>query len=288
MVKRMKKIATGIILLIFFGIAGAVHFKEKNMFEIKFALGDNIIATAKRTGIPEFNVSNVDGLIQYQVMQLPSDAIVVYDKPGYEIRSNPVFSLNFRADRARSPNDIVYAFRVKLETDTIQSHSSAQELIKSLLNQFKKGKWQRRVAATCPAVTGRSSYLNSVGEIDIGGCGLDPDFRISNEEWTHVFATKQNYEWLGDNTFAQLTVGYSQDARGLTYDIVLNFEDYKTKTAIAVESENRRLQEGDAKGWNSSADAAIASKATAEKIKILEANALKRGDQVIKRTEAQP
>lgn len=279
----MKNSIIGIIFLLAVGTAGALHFRAKNMLEIKFVVGKNIVETAKQSNIPEFNVSNTNGLLHYQVMQLPPDVIAVYNRPGFEIRSAPVFSLNFWADRGRSKIDAVHAFQVKLDTEKITNHRAAQDLIESIIVQFRAGKWQRRISANCPAVTGRSAYLNVDGAIDSGGCALDPEFAVSHEDWMTLFATRQSFEWLGDGVFSKLSILYDDAASIPAYEIVLLFEDYKTTFAIDLENEKRRLELGDAKGWNSSATTARELLANQEKIKVLEAHAAKRGDKTLVR-----
>ena len=273
-----------VTLILFLGaIAGATHFKAKNMLEIKFKLGENIVITARQTNIPEFNVSNTNGLLQYQVMQLPSDAIAIYDRPGFEIRSGPIFSLNFRADRARSKIDGVHAFQVKIDTKDITNHQSAREFVETIISQFRSGKWQRRLSVYCPAVTGRSVFITVEGAIDSDGCALDPNFVMSEAEWKKLFADGQNFEWLGDGVFAQLAIKYNDRTPQPLYEIFLRFEDYKTKLTVIRENEKRRIEEGDAKGWESSAITARDWIATEKTNRVLEANALKRGDKVLVR-----
>lgn len=280
----MNRTIIGVVFLFVLGTAGALHFRAKNMLEIKFVVGQNIVETAKQTNIPEFNVSNTNGLLHYQVMDLPSDAVVMYNHSGFEISSGPVFSLNFWADRARSKIDAVHAFQVKLDTDKITTHRDAQDLVKSIITQFRAGEWERRISAYCPAVTGRSAYLNFNGGIE-GGCALDPDFVMSNEDWIALFATRQSFEWLGDGVFSKLSISYNDRTSTPAYEIVLLFEVYETKLAIQRDNEKRRLELGDAKGWNSSATTALELLATTEKNKMLEEAAIKRGDKTLARVK---
>lgn len=277
----MKRIGICTFLLILLGAALAIHSKENNMIEIKFSLGKNIVEIAKATGIPKFGVSNTDGLIQYNAMQLPTEANIVYDRKGYELVFRPVFSINFSADRARSPDDLVDTFIVKMETDQVRSHASAKAMVDALVSQFRKGIWKRHISLECPAVTGRSTFLNANGNIDSGGCALDPDYRIGEEDWLRLFAEGQRYEWMGEGVLAQLTIGYRDREGDPKYDIRLVFEDYEAKSAVDSKNEVQARKEGDAKGWDTSIKAATSEKATAEKKLILEANALKRGDKVL-------
>ena len=216
-------------------------------------------------------------------MPLPTEVAVIYDKPGYEVRMQPVFSFVFSTDRARAKNDIVNASRLTLETRELKSHDAARKYIEDLLAQFQSGKWKRHISIYCPAVSGRSTYLNLAGEFSTGGCAMDPDYKISTEEWLKLFRTRQYFEWLGDGVISQLSIVYSEDSRGLTYDIDFIFEDYATKVAIIEENEIRRKKNGDAKGWNTTAKAEKNLKEAKENNKLLEANAIKRGDSVIER-----
>lgn len=278
----MKRVAVCASLLILLGGAWAIHLKENNMSDIKFSVGKNIVETAKATGIPKFGVSNIDGLIQYNAMQLPKEVKVIYDRQGYEIAARPVFSINFSADRARSPGDFVDTFIVKMETDEVHSHAAARAVIDALLFQFKKGMWTRYVSLECPAVTGRSVFLNINGDIDSDGCALDPEYKIADEDWLRLFADGQRFEWLGEGVLAQLMIGYRGRAGSPKYDIRLVFEDYEVRKAVDHENEQQSRKEGDSKGWKTSEKAVANEKATREKNLILEANSLKRGDKVLK------
>lgn len=281
----MRKAIIGAIFLVVAATSAAIHYKARNMLEINFLIGENIVETAKKTNIPEFNVSNTNGSLHYQVMQLPSDAVAVYNRKEFEIRTSPVFSINFWADRSRSKINAVHAFQVKIDTQKITSHRAAREFIDSIISQFNKGQWQRRISTYCPAITGRSVFLNADGALDSDGCALDPTFSMNQDEWINLFANQQNFEWLGEGVFAQLSILYNDRTPQPIYEIVLLFEDYKTKLTIIRDNETRRLELGDAKGWKSSAINAQELIATKETIKILEANAVKRGDKVLVRVE---
>ena len=147
-----KKIVFGIISLAVLGIATAIQFGSKDMLDIKYSLDRNIVETAKATGVPRFSVDHINGLISYQIMPLPTEVAVIYDKPGYEVRMQPVFSFVFSTDRARAKNDIVNASRLTLETRELKSHDAARKYIEALLAQFRSGKWKRHVSIYCPAV----------------------------------------------------------------------------------------------------------------------------------------
>jgi hypothetical protein len=260
------------------GCVGRSHMKVA-----EFNLGTNIVATAKATGIPKFEVDNVNGAIEYSAASLPVELPLAFSRPGYNVTVKPAFALSLNADRRRTPDDIVFLASVQVETDGLKSHQSAKEFVNTLLGQFQRGRWSRYIASACPAVSGRSSLFNIAGELDSEGCSLDPTYEIPLADWRKIFRTRQPFEWLGDAVVAKLTVGYDEDDRGINYTIFLDFEDHKTMAAIDAENELHARKEGDAKGWNTSANAEEALKSTAMKIKVLEANALKRGDRVIPR-----
>lgn len=256
---------------------------RSRMKEAHFNLGSNIVTTAKATGIPKFEIDNVNGSIEYSAASLPIELPLKFSRPGYEVTIKPAFAISLNADRRRTPDDIVFLATVQVETDAFKSHESAKEFIEALLGQFRNGKWSRYITSACPAVSGRSSLLNVAGDLDSEGCSFDPAYQIPPAEWKKVFRTRQTYEWLGDGVVAKLTVGYEEDDHGLSYTMFLDFEDHKTMIAIDAENELRDRKAGDAKGWNTSANAELALKATAMKNKVLEENALRRGDKVITR-----
>jgi hypothetical protein len=283
MVALMKKKTLAAILLLGIGLAIGFNCKGNKMLEIKFSLGKNIVETAKASGIPQFGVDNVNGSIEYSARPLPLDVPVIYDRPGYEIKMAPAFSLALDADRRRTPDDIVAGASVQINSDPIKSHQAAQAFIEKLISQFNNGKWKRHIFPSCPSVTGRSSLLNVSGEIGSRSCAFDPHYRIDPSEWIRIFRTSQRYEWIGDGVFARLTVGYDDDIRGITYNISVDLNDYKTMLAVDAENEARENKEGDAKGWNTSVNAAKNLITVAERVRILEENAIKRGDTVIPR-----
>lgn len=272
--------AAVVILLGFFYLS---NFKGQKVEKIIFTLGSNIVETAKATGVPKFSVVNVDDLIQYEVTQLPKELSVVYHKAGYEIALIPVFEFSLYADRRLTKNDIVYRASITVESGALKSHTSARSAIDKLILQFESGKWIRHIPDSCPAVAGRSAMLNIAGELDSGSCALDPKYPISEADWLALLHRQQKYEWIGDGVHAVLTLMYEQDVRGLTYDITLVFEDYATSTLIANANEKERRERGDKKGWETSKQAEQESTLTAEKVKVLETNALKRGDKLVAR-----
>lgn len=279
----MKKIFFSLALLSSLGLAASFQIMENKMIKIEFALGKNIVETAKISGIPEYGVSNVDDYIEYSARPLPTTVPVIYTSPGYEITLVPAFSLVLSADRRRTPNDIVSGARIRMANKHITTHGEGQLFVESLVEKFNKSKWKRHIPALCPAVTGRSSFLDATGNINSMGCPLDPKYKVKPDEWIKILKDGQNYEWIGDGVFASISVGYDDDTRGTTYNVVVEFEDYATKIQVDSENEARKQKEGDAKGWNTTAKAQRNLMIQAEIIEELEENAIKRGDSIISR-----
>lgn len=279
----MKKIVICIGLVLAVGVAAAIHYNEEKMFEIRFSLGKNIVATAKGTGIPTFNIDDVDGSIEYSALQLPLTVPVVYDHPEHEIKVQSVFSLTLNADRRRTADDIVHHASISISGKQIKSHAAGRAFTDEIIAQFSGGKWKRYIPASCPAVTGRSSFLNKSGDIDSTSCAIDPHYKFKSEEWLQLFSRTRNFEWIGEGILAKLSVGYDEDIRGITYNIRITFDDYKTKIDADSENEKRDKTSGDEKGWKSSEKAEASLVKLIARIKVLEDNAVKRGDTLIPR-----
>jgi hypothetical protein len=143
---------------------------------------------------------------------------------------------------------------------------------------------EAHVHELCPAVTGRSSFLNETGEVEqIEACPLDPQHRLSTEDWIRLMRMTQDYEWIGDGVLATLTVGYSEDTRGITYSVELEFNHFELKNRRDKANRASKLAAGDANGRNSAEKAMKRMQALKTRIKILEENARVRGDTVINR-----
>ena len=270
--------------LIFVALLGFYYLGNKNMLEIKFDLGQNIIETARNSGAPKYQTDNTAGWIEYSINSIPNDIPAHYTRPGYEITTSPLFAFSMNADEDDKNNLAVAKATLQFSSQYIKSHDSGQAFIEQLIGQFQKGKWQRYIDEHCPAVTGRSSLLDLSGVPDKGnGCALDPAYKLTREEWLHMMSRTQRYKWIGEEVIATLEVGYDNDARGITYNILLEFEDFPRMKKVRNTNLANRLKEGDAKGWNSTADHHEQLKQIAVRNKLLEENALKRGDQVIPR-----
>lgn len=69
-------------------------------------------------------------------------------------------------------------------------------------------------------------------------------------------------------------------SQGLYYNMDLQFELLDVKRGIDAANLARKLTEGDAKGWGSTAEHEVSKKKRAERNKLLIRNALQRGDAV--------
>lgn len=224
------------------------------MPEIKFDIGQNIISTARMSGAPRYTTGNVAGLISYELIDLPPHIPARYTRPGYEVVVSPLFALTLYADEEHNNDLAVQTASLTLSKDAARSHLAGQAVVEALVSQFQKGGWKRHIDDLCPAVTGRSSYLNEAGEPEqVENCPLDPAYRLSKDDWVRMMRTNQNYEWTGGGVLATLGIRYSDDVRGITYSIHLEFNDLALKRRREQEKLSRDLAEGDAQGWNSTA-----------------------------------
>lgn len=252
------------------------------MLEVKVDIGKNILETAKNSGAPRFGKESHWGLEIYELVNLRPEVTVRYTRPGFEIAATPLFSLTMYADSENKNNmaveniELQYNFKAK-------NHSDAKAFVESILRQFAQGKWTRHIDATCPAISGRSNYLDESGKIAYGSCALDPHFNPTMEDWVHVMGMGRSFEWIGDGIFARLNVGFDDDSRGLTYNIDLEFFDYQIDKRRTDAQQARELIEGDKKGWKSTEDYNRGMAKNKLKVKLLEDNAVRRGDHLVPR-----
>ena len=255
----------------------------QKMQEIRFDLGKNIVDTARASGVPRFRTSNVNGSIDYSVNQISAELAARFARPGYEISAAPIFSFRLSADHRNGVSDIVEA--TTLQIDTFKSHDTAQAFVEQLLGQFAKGKWKRYITDSCPAVTGRSSWLNAGGGLNIEGvvCA-DPAYKLTRDDWLIVMRNGQRYRWIGDGVISELSVNFGDNpATGVMYQMFLGFELEDVQKKRNAQADADHIKEGEAKGWNTAAKAVAGKKETDAMNKLLEANAIKRGDQVVPR-----
>jgi hypothetical protein len=271
-------------LAVLFTAAAILNLGAENMPEIRFDLGQNILDTAKKSGAPRYSTGNVAGFISYELVDLPHDIPAHYTRPGYEIQALPLFAFSLYADEEHHNGLAVHTASLQFSKDAGRSHDAAKAFVEDLISQFQKGKWKRHIDELCPAVTGRSSFLNEAGEPEqIENCPLDPQYRLSHGDWIKMMRNTQNYEWTGDGVLATLNVRYSDDIRGITYSINLEFNDFSYKKRLEKANQKRDFAAGDAKGLNSTMTEKNNRRALKSRIEILEENAKRRGDMVIQR-----
>lgn len=268
----------------FCAVAATFTLREHDVTWISFDIGQNIVETAKKSGAPRFSTRNIAGYVSYALIDLPSDIPAHYSRPGYEIKAVPLFAFTLYSDKEQDDRLLVETAALQLDTDALQSHQAAKTYVQNLIEQFHSGKWTRHIDDLCPAVTGRSSYLNEAGNPEqIETCPLDPEHRISDEDWVQLMRMTQTFEWLGDGILAKLTVGYSDDIRGITYSIDLEFNNFEIMRRRRASNLARDLAHGDAQGWNSTVSERNSISALRSRIQTLEENARKRGDTVLPR-----
>lgn len=251
------------------------------MQEIKIDIGKNITETAKNSGASRFGQENHWGLAIFELVDLKPDVVVRYTRPGFEITAHPLFSLTMYADSENKNNMAVERVELLYRYDA-KSHDDAKHFIEDLAQQFRQGSWKRHIHETSPAVSGRSAYLDTSGNIN-GRDSLDPDYRIPMEDWLQLMSLGDYFEWIGDGVLARLQVKYDNDARGLTYSIDLVFQDYPIEVRRSAQSEAKRLADGDKKGWHSTEKHKTEMEKNKQEIKILEQNAVRRGDHLVAR-----
>ncbi|MBC7701641.1 hypothetical protein [Aquabacterium sp.] len=255
----------------------------QKMSEVKFELGKSIVETAKASGVPQFAVQDVAGWVSYGVDAIPREVSVRYVKTGYEVVWQPVFALSLSADRDVHPDLKVQKASLQLNIDDMND-ARAQAFVESTILQFQKGKWQRYCNPEEETLlTGRSSLLDENGEIGGNLMAIDPSYKISKADWIKVVRQGPMWRWVGDGVLAELTVNNSPGQDGKpAYRMTLEFQLLSVKLKRDAENLARELKEGDAKGWDSTARHEADKKARFEQLKRLEANAVKRGDVIVR------
>lgn len=281
--RRLLVIQASLILACVFGLVGCGKAEGQKMQEIKFDLGKNIVDTAKQSGVPRFEADNIDGYISYSVNAIPAQIPARFTRPNYEIVWQPIFAFTMRADEKRFPDRRVQSVALQLD-NKITTHEAAQAFVEQTLAQFMKGKWRRYYKPEWNTlITGRSSLLDESGQIDSSLWTIDPAYKIPAVDWPTVADKGAIWRWVGDGVLASLHVKNFGSGGKLDYRIDLDFELLDVKLKRDAENEARELKEGDAKGWNSTAKYAAAKKDAQARNRILEANAIKRGDSVATR-----
>jgi hypothetical protein len=281
--ERMKRRLLIIwVVAIFIGTAVARNLKGTEMDTINVDIGKNINDTARNSGAPRYKVSSYWGATFYEIVDLPKEIVIRYARPGYEIAVRPVFALTMFADSEVSKDLVVELLRFQLSRHAATSHEGARALVEELSTQFRKGGWKRFIPDTCPAVSGRSTYLDEAGEI-AGTCPLDPDYKIPSKDWVELMAGTKAFKWVGDGVVARLEIGFDQQGDDIQYAIDLEFRDMKIEEKRNTAMEASELKEGDKNGWKSTENHEKALAENSLKMKILEKKAIERGDQLFVR-----
>lgn len=273
------------VLLLGSLIVGTCMFflvRASNMNTLNVNIGRNIVETAKQSGAPRFSVESHWGATFYEIVDLPPDIFVRYIRPGYEISVQPLFALTMYADTENNNDMAVEELTMQFSRHAATTHEDAQLFVDALIVQFRRGSWKRYFEDGCPAITGRSAYLDLEERVKTS-CPLDPAYRMSSGDWRALMKWPQRYVWLGDGVIATLSLQYDEDARGLTYSIGLELQDFAIYNRRNAAEEARLLAEGDAKGWHSTGENQKEMAETKVKVRRLEENAMKRGDTVVSR-----
>lgn len=254
------------------------------MYTINVDVGKNIEKVAKDSGAPGFGVEAYWGAKFYEIVGMPADIPVRYIRPGYEITAQPLFSLTMFADTENNNDLAVEKITFQFSRHAAKTHGEARALVEGLIAQFRNGKWHRHIENTCPAVTGRSAYLNLDEKIR-ASCFLDPEYKMSMEDWRELAKLTLQYAWLGEGVLAKLSVNFDEAVVGSSYLIGLEFQDFAIQNRRYFAQEALELVEGDKKGWNSTAKHKKDMADIINKVKRLEENAVKRGDSIVARDQ---
>lgn len=195
-----------------------------HMTTVKVDIGKNIEETAKRSGAKRYGRESHWGLEIYELVDLKPEVTVTLIRSGYEINANPLFSLTMYAHSENKNNMAVEKIQLQYRYNA-KNHVNAKLFFEAIVKQFDRGKWKRHIKDSCPAVSGRSNYLDESGEIVYSICGMDPFYSASLEEWKQLLRMSRSFEWEGDEISATLSASFSEDARGLTYNVDLEFSD---------------------------------------------------------------
>ena len=284
-----------ICLAVLFGLANSylltacTELKGSKMQEIKFDLGKNIVETAKASGVPKFNVDSTAGLVQYEVHDIPAGITAKYIRSGYEVVLGAVHAFSISSDKEISASLPVQSARLGFSSKAFKTHESAKAFVDQVISQFQKGSWQRYADPESRVLlTGRSSLLNEKGDLEFRySTPIDPGYKISPKDWIAIVAEGIQYEWAGDGVLAVLDIKFNDyretnPEMGLYYSIGLEFTDLANHIKKLDERIAQDNKEGDAKGWNSTAKYEASKKSRQALNKILEANALKRGDSIVR------
>jgi len=249
------------------------------MKEINFELGQDIVETAKKSGVSAFSARRVASTVSYSVNGIPADVPARYARAGHEVSWQPIFALTMYADASSMKVDTV---TLQLD-DTDMTDAQAQAFAEATIAQFQRGKWQRYGDPQEDVLlTGRSSYLDESGEFQDICVTMDPNFKIPAEDWKILSRKGMRWQWVGEGILAKFDVDNSPGQDGKpAYRMALDFYVLEAKLKLQADNLARELKDGDAKGWNSTAEHETNQKQLAEILRKREAAALKRGDSIV-------
>lgn len=293
MAKRVKYLGYLILTPLVVTAVSAFLVRNAAMSEINFKIGDNIHKTAEGSGVPSFSVRNIEGFITYSVNSIPTGIVAQYTVPGFEISVDSIFAFTMYADEQHNNNLAVTTATLQFDYSSVKTHSEGHKIVQKIVDRFRGKKWKRYVNPDCAATTGRSSFLDEKGAVEASSyCGIDPNYRISTEDWIKLMSAGANtYKWIGNGVLATLEIISTNREDGVSYSLVLEFEDLEIRDRIMKKNLQHERLEGDAKGWNLTKNELEAEKRNAENRKILEENfarSSKRKEQQQSKKEERP
>ena len=249
-------------------------------------LGRNIAQTARDSGGAKFSTRNVAGLVSYSVNNLPQELPARFTRPGFEANFDSLFAVTMYADEENENDLAVTDLVLQFSTDQVTDYRSGQAFIASLIKKFTSKNWTRFIPQFCPAVTGRSTLIRADGKIGrFGVCPLDPDDTMSYAEWQILAVEGLSYEWIGEGILATLRVNTSNDSRGITYRVSIEYENKFIRERREVKTLIEDLASGDSRGWRSTLKYHNNIKDLSAEVKAAEIAALRRGDNIVSRAE---
>ncbi|OWT71421.1 MULTISPECIES: hypothetical protein [unclassified Achromobacter] len=281
---RRRFLRTGTLTAGLMTVSALTYFKAKGaqMSDIRFDLGKNIVETAKQSGVPAFTSNDVNGFIWYSINDIPPQVEALYTRPGYEIRWRDLFAFTLRADRARSEDLLVQNVTLQHRAD-FKNHADAQAFVMQTIAQFKQGRWQRAFPGDVARLTGRSSLLDEQGKINGNAASPDPAYTMSLEDWTELMRLGAQWRWSGDGILAKLdasTVGKNPDGSP-SYQLAIDFYIEKIWDDVLEKDQQYKMKSLAENGVDTAKLMKENKEQQAARRKILEENAIKRGDKVL-------
>jgi len=265
-------------------VSGVISFKAKGaqMSDIRFDLGKNIVETARQSGVPVYTNRNVNGYISYSVNDIPPQLTAVYTRPGYEIKWQQLFAFTLYADKKRS-EELLVESAVLQHRANFKSHAEAKAFVEQTIAQFIQGRWKRAYPGDVARLTGRSSILDEQGQINSYAASPDPAYVMSLEDWTELMSLGAQWYWSGDGILAKLDVSTTGKKRDGSpdYQLALDFDIEKILNETLEKDEQYRMKSLAKNGVDTAKLIKEDKESQAARRKILEENAIKRGDKVL-------